>query len=144
MKDLPELPKPGYDHLEINDLGDYTLGYELKVIHDARTRHPNYFAAVIDALEISTNRMAEYAGDDTLDPFFNFKWRASIMKDPGDEISMREVLLVFRGDIFLKLSRLVSNFKDMSIPRLEDTLLDLGNYALLALGYIYSTKGKKK
>jgi hypothetical protein len=125
----------------------------LKLFRTAKTRHPNYLAAMETALGFGVQRMQEYAGDQTEDPFANFRLRAELMAviekylppvDPkAEDAEFQYLLRVFMSDILLKYSRLIANTKDGNLHRIWDSMVDGGNYFELGAGSVREEAAKR-
>lgn len=89
-------------------------------------------AACARLVDITARKNADYTGAST-DPFFNFSRVASI------GICSTEVGFLTR--MFDKFSRVISFVQKGTLSvaeeTVEDTLLDLANYALLMAGYLH-------
>lgn len=100
---------------------------ERQILERAKFANEYWFKAVIEAAEIMVERRAKYAGSDH--PYYNF---VDMSYRNGEDI-----LKVFRNYINIKASRLSKSLNvDFSDERVVDTFMDLGNYGMLAAGWI--------
>lgn len=99
------------------------------IIVQAQASNPYWFEALIIAAKVQAERRAKYSGSDfdEQDPYTNFIRVASLMG-----ISVRRV---FRFYIAQKVARIMVSQTDHDDERYFDSLIDLGNYALLAAGW---------
>ena len=98
---------------------------EVDALDKAKSANPWWFKAVVRAAQIMASRRVKYSAD--YDPFTNFDYVAHAVG-----LQTRNIFKFFRA---IKLSRLVNTDTDFDDESYEDTLLDLGNYSFLEVGY---------
>ena len=99
------------------------------IFAQAQASNPHWYEALLSAAVIQAERRAKYSGADfdEQDPYTNFIRVASLMG-----VSVRRV---FRFYMAQKVARIMVSQTDHDDERYMDTLVDLGNYALLAAGW---------
>lgn len=98
---------------------------DLNTITEGMRSNPYWFKAVVEAAEVQANRRAKYSGSG--DPYTNFIKMSELLGVSMDE--------VFRFYCSIKMTRLAVTDGDFSDEKVNDTLVDLGNYALLWRGW---------
>lgn len=99
---------------------------DLDVLRAAQAANPFWFKAMIRCAEIMVPRRRKYSGN--LHPYHNFTDMA--------QREQRSLPQIFRFYMNMKMSRLAASDQDFSDESVGDTLADVANYALLALGAI--------
>jgi hypothetical protein len=98
---------------------------DLATITEGMRSNPDWFEAVVAAAEVQASRRAKYSGSG--DPYTNFIKMSELLDVPMDE--------VFRFYCGIKMTRLAVTDSDFSDEKVNDTLVDLANYALLWRGW---------
>ncbi len=98
--------------------------HDTEILRAAQLANPHMFKAIIQALDLMSDRRTKYSG--IAHPYFNF---ADMSRRTG--LSLRTVLRFYRN---IKKSRLSVGTEDFGDEGYLDTLLDLINYAAISAG----------
>lgn len=90
-----------------------------------------------DGLALINSKSADYAGEDK--PFKNFDNVETICNIPS-EVG----ILVRMSDKITRIGNLLNKEADVNNESIEDTLLDLANYAYILLAKIYGKEQKNE
>lgn len=103
---------------------------ETEVLKCAKEANPSWFQALLKASEIQAERRAKYSGDGN--PYTNFIIVSALFRMKHPEITDEDIFYFYQC---LKLARLIVSAEDFDDEKVEDTLIDLANYALLEVGF---------
>jgi hypothetical protein len=91
-------------------------------------------------LEITRQKNNDYAGQDTLDAFANFKLIEHVS---GGKITAEMGFIVRMTDKLIRITNLTTQVNAVKDESIEDTLRDLANYSMLMCCYIKDKKNSE-